>query len=132
MSVKRKLATGVVAATSVIALSGAAVPATAASSADVAAANSCTSWKNAVGVPGKWLTAKSGCGTFGNPKYKAAYRWAAERGRPCIKVLGFKKGKKTWFDAGCGKSGYIKNVPWGNVLGEKQIKIKGYAMLKWK
>lgn len=42
-----------------------------------------------------------------------------------MKAKGFNsKGKKTWYDAGCGKSGKI-TVPWGNVAANKEMKVKG-------
>ncbi|MHB9754959.1 hypothetical protein ACYBSK_11360 [Streptomyces sp. BYX5S] len=91
------------------------------------------SWKNAVGVPGRWSKVEdSSCGIFGNPRYKANYQWTAERGKPCIKVKGFKNGREKWYDAGCGKSGFLKNVPWGNVAANKAIKVKGAALFKWR
>lgn len=89
-------------------------------------------WKKAVGIPLKWQTSEDPCGIFGAKGYKAAYGWVAERGTPCIKVRGFNsKGKSQWYDAGCGKKGSIKNVPWGNVLGKKAIQVKGASLLKW-
>ncbi|MGW0828481.1 hypothetical protein [Streptomyces sp. NPDC002845] len=97
-------------------------------------ANPCTSWKMAGGIPRKWKkSSPSPCATFGRLGYKVRYEWKADRGTPCIKVLGFNKRQKAkWYDAGCGKSGFIKNVPWGNVAASKQIKIKGASLLKWK
>ncbi|WP_409238734.1 hypothetical protein [Streptomyces sp. PA5.6] len=91
------------------------------------------SWKNAVGVPGRWTTITDRtCAIFGYPGMKTGYQWAAERGRPCIKVKGFKNGREKWYDAGCGASGRKKNIPWGNVAANKAIKVKGFALFKWR
>ena len=144
MTITRKFASGAVAVASVAALSAAATPAGAApKAADTAVttvalkANPCNSWKNAVGIPGRWSKSKYGCAILGRPGLKVTYRWAAERGRPCIKVKGFVKGgpkgfKTKWYNAGCGKSGIIKNVPWGNVAADREIQIKGASLLKWR
>lgn len=138
MAISRKIAAGAVTLASVAALSAASAPVSAAPSGDKASASEVSvrcsnSWKKAVGVPGRWSTVKDNtCSIFGNPKYKAAYKWAAERGTPCIKVRGFKGGKAKWYNAGCGKSGFIKNVPWGNVAANKAIKVKGGSLFVWK
>lgn len=93
----------------------------------------CGSWKRAVGIPLKWSKEiKNGCGLFGRDGLKVTYEWKAERGKPCIKVKGFVKGKTKWYNAGCGASGKIKNVPWGNVLAEKGIKVKGASLFVWR
>jgi hypothetical protein len=149
MTTKHKLVTGAVAVASVAALYTAATPVSAAShdakgtttvsvkSEGVTAKGACNSWKNAVGIPGKWSKSKYGCAIFGKPGLKVTYRWAAERGAPCIKVKGFVKGgpkgfKTKWYNAGCGKTGFIKNVPWGNVAADREIQIRGASLLKWR
>lgn len=99
----------------------------------VRAAADCNDWNRAVGRPFRWSREiKNGCGLFGRPGLKVGYSWAAERGSPCIMVKGFVRGRKKWFRAGCGRSGAIRNVPWGNVLAEKGIKVKGASLLKWR
>lgn len=91
------------------------------------------SWKRAGSVPFRWSTVEDRtCSIFGNPKYKAAYSWAAERGSLCVKVKGFKKAKAKWYNAGCGRRGTIKNVPWGNVAAHKAIRVKGAALFRWR
>lgn len=92
----------------------------------------CSGWKNAVGIPAKWTTLNDGCAHFGAKGMKMVYGWKVYKGGSvCVKVKGFNsKGKKTWYDAGCGKSGQIK-VPWGNVAANKEMKIKGGALLRW-
>ncbi|MFF9510472.1 hypothetical protein ACF1BU_08720 [Streptomyces sp. NPDC014724] len=54
------------------------------------------------------------------------YGWKVfKSGSICVQVKGFNaKGKKTWYNAGCGKSGQI-TVPWGNVAANKEMKVKG-------
>lgn len=152
MSISRKFATGAVAIASVAAMSAAAAPVNAAPShpetpasgsvvvpgadwhaADVVGPRCSESWKNAVGIPFRWkkITDRT-CAVFGYPGFKTAYAWTAERGRPCIKVKGFKNGREKWYNAGCGKTGLIKNVPWGNVAANKAIKVKGAALFKWR
>ncbi|KUO11328.1 hypothetical protein AQJ58_14940 [Streptomyces sp. DSM 15324] len=94
---------------------------------------SCGDWNRAVGVPLRWSRElNDGCGLFGRPGLKVGYSWKAERGRPCIKVKGFVNGRVKWYDAGCGASGEVRNVPWGNVLAEKGIKVKGASLFVWR
>ncbi|WP_282796052.1 hypothetical protein [Streptomyces sp. CC224B] len=144
----RKFATGAVALASVAAMASVATPANAAPKpaakaaavtmdTKVTAVKGCGGWKNAVGIPGRWSTSKWNCDLIGSPGLKVGYRWVAERGTPCIKVRGYVKGgprgyREKWYNAGCGKSGYLKNVPWGYVASTRAIKIKGFAMLKWR
>ncbi|MFE9397660.1 hypothetical protein [Streptomyces flavidovirens] len=91
------------------------------------------SWKSAGGVPGRWSTVRDrNCSIFGHQGYRIAYQWRAERGRPCIKVKGFVNGRAKWYNAGCGRSGNIQNVPWGNVAANKEIKVKGASLFKWR
>ncbi|MFE7466820.1 hypothetical protein ACFU6R_22340, partial [Streptomyces sp. NPDC057499] len=53
------------------------------------------------------------------------------RGRARPQAKGFDaKGRKTWHGAGCGKSGEI-TVPWDNVAADKEMKVKGAALLRW-
>ncbi|MEU6993426.1 hypothetical protein ABZ953_22585 [Streptomyces sp. NPDC046465] len=152
MSISRKFATGAVAVASVAAMSAAAAPVNAAPSqaktsasgsivikgaegraSDTISVRCSNPWKNAVGIPGRWtkITDRT-CAVFGYPGFKTGYQWTAERGRPCIKVKGFKNGREKWYNAGCGKTGFIKNVPWGNVAANKAIKVKGAALFKWR
>ncbi|MEW1718813.1 hypothetical protein [Streptomyces sp. NPDC093109] len=139
MSFLRKAASGAVTLVSVAALTAVAAPVSVAAESAVADASVsvtplCSgSWKKAVGIPGKWTTiTDSTCSVFGNPKYEAAYEWTAERGKPCIKVKGFVKGKAKWYDAGCGAKGKITKVPWGNVAASKAIKVKGASTFQWR
>jgi hypothetical protein len=139
VSISRKIATGALTLVSVAAMSAAAAPVSAAPSgagegASPSVGIACSgSWKKAVGVPGRWSTVRDNtCSIFGHAKYKAAYQWKAERGTPCIQVLGFVNGKDKWINAGCGKSGSIKNVPWGNVAANKTIKVKGGSLFQWR
>lgn len=142
MQISRKIATGVVPLVAMTALAGAASPAGATTektpkNASVTTMASCNGWQNAGGVAGRWTKSKDPCSLWGHKGLKVRYRWAAERGTPCIKVKGFKYNKSTkkysakWYNAGCGKSGFIKNVPWGNVAAHPEIKIKGFSLLKW-
>ncbi|MBM7169406.1 hypothetical protein JQK87_13470 [Streptomyces sp. G44] len=142
MHISRKIATGAVPLVAMAALATAASPAGAATagtpkSESVTTKISCNGWQNAGGIAGRWTKSKDPCSTWGHKGMKVRYRWAAERGTPCIKVKGFKwsKTKKNyvakWYNAGCGKSGFIKNVPWGNVAAHPEIKIKGFSLLKW-
>ncbi|MEU9983677.1 hypothetical protein [Streptomyces sp. NPDC050856] len=136
MTKTRRIATGAVSLLSFAAVTVGAAPASAAPQTEAApaaraAAGTCTGWKNAGGLPLKWTTAKDGCGHFGKPGMKMGYSWKVFKGGSvCIKVKGFNKGKKTWYNAGCGKAGSIK-VPWGNVVAEKEMMIKGAALLRW-
>ncbi|MFJ3767783.1 hypothetical protein ACIPQJ_29230 [Streptomyces sp. NPDC090082] len=139
MSVLRNLATGVTALVSVVGMSSLAGPAQAAPATEVSAvpatarAGCSASWKSAVGLPTRWTTIRDNtCSVFGYPAYKAVYEWRAERGRPCVQVLGFVNGRDKWVNAGCGRSGVIRNVPWGNVAANKTIKIKGASLVKWR
>lgn len=138
MTLSHRISAGMVTLVSAAALTVAAAPAGAAPAKSQEAPASvgfkCSnSWKNAGSLPGKWSKVKdSTCSIFGNPKYKAAYQWAAERGSVCVKVKGFSKGKAKWYNAGCGKTGAIKNVPWGNVAAHKEMKVKGAALFKWR
>ncbi|MFD9566981.1 hypothetical protein [Streptomyces sp. NPDC059994] len=64
---------------------------------------------------------------------KMGYAWTVTKGGSvCVKFKGFNaQGAKTWYDAGCGKSGSVQ-VPWGNVAGEKEIMVKGGpSLLRW-
>lgn len=145
MSIMHKLTTGAVAVVSVAALTAVAAPANATSqgaakttaAAETRSARAgCSSWWNAVGVPGKWSKAK-GCSILGSSGLKVGYEWKAEKGSPCIKAKYFVKGgpkgyKTKWTKPLCGKSGTFKNLPWGNVAATKEIQIKGFAMLKWR
>ncbi|MFI0774221.1 hypothetical protein [Streptomyces sp. NPDC021212] len=115
-------------------MSVAAVPANASTpsaSAETRQTASCNEWIRAVGVPGRWQTLSDDCGHFGRPGLKMGYSWAAERGRPCIKVQGFVGGRAKWYNAGCGATGRI-TVKWGDVLAAKKIKVKGASLFKWK
>ncbi|MGW4700700.1 hypothetical protein [Streptomyces sp. NPDC004285] len=139
MSILRNLATGATALLSVVGMSALtgqaqAAPEGQASVAAVGARAGCSaSWKNAVGIPARWKTIRDNtCSIFGSRTYKAVYEWKADRGRPCIQVLGFVNGRDKWVDAGCGRSGVIRNVPWGNVAANKTIKIKGASLVKWR
>ncbi|MEU4043825.1 hypothetical protein ACK389_03935 [Streptomyces antibioticus] len=133
-----KLTTGVVSLVSVAALTAGATtaeaspaPAPPRETASVAAA-SCGSWIQAGSLPGRWSTVNDHCGHFGRPGLKLGYSWAVYRGSSiCVKVKGFVNGQKKWYNAGCGRSGNIK-VPWGNVLAEKEMKVKGAALFNWK
>lgn len=102
------------------------------SSAERAGACS-NSWKSAVGVPGRWTKIEDHtCSLWGAPGFKTGYQWASQRGRVCVKVKGYKNGREKWYDAGCGANGRKKNVPWGNVAANKAIKVKGFALFKWR
>ncbi|MFD7067416.1 hypothetical protein ACFV97_09305 [Streptomyces sp. NPDC059913] len=89
-------------------------------------------WKNAGSVPGKWSTLDDGCAHFGANGMKMVYGWKVFKGGSvCVQVKGFDaRGKKTWHGAGCGKSGEI-TVPWGNVAANKEMKVRGAALLRW-
>jgi hypothetical protein len=132
--ISSKFATGIVAVTSVVALSGGvasanAAPEGAAETAKVRA--SCNSWHNAVGIPGRWTTSKYHCSLLGSGGLRVRYSWTADRGTPCIQVKYFVNGSKKWTESACRKSGTLE-VPWGNVAAHKEIKIKGASTLKWR
>lgn len=151
MSISRQFATGAVALVSVAAMSAAAAPVSAATSntgadapvkvvtssavegaSDSIGIRCSNSWKNAVGIPFKWkkITDRT-CTIWGTGGLRVGYQWTAERGAPCVKVKGFKNGREKWYNAGCGKTGSVK-VPWGNVAGNKSIKVKGSSLFKWR
>ncbi|MEU9534138.1 hypothetical protein [Streptomyces sp. NPDC048213] len=139
MTLSRKFALGAVSALSFAAIAMGATPAgaspaaaLAASPGGVGAKGICMGWKNAGGLPGKWTTVNDGCSHFGAKGMKMAYGWKVFKGGSvCVKVKGFNaKGKKTWYNAGCGKNGSVK-APWGNVAGKKEMQIKGAALLRW-
>ncbi|WP_405646395.1 hypothetical protein [Streptomyces uncialis] len=146
MQLSRKLATGALTLVSVATMSSLASPAGAAQPAPKAekpveitltavpdvGAQCGGDWKRAVGIPLRWKKITSNCSTWGSPSYKAAYQWKAERGAPCIKVKGFQNGREKWFNAGCGRSGQIRNVPWGNVAAKKAIQVKGASLFRWR
>ncbi|MDF3299718.1 hypothetical protein [Streptomyces tropicalis] len=136
MSKSGKFTTGIVTALSLAALTAAAAPASATPVAVAKSphpvAASCGEWIRAGSLPFKWSTVKDGCGHFGRPGLRMGYSWAVWKGGAiCVKVEGFKNGKKTWYNAGCGKSGSV-TVPWGNVLAEKQMQVKNAALFNWK
>ncbi|MFK4226141.1 hypothetical protein [Streptomyces sp. NPDC019890] len=149
MTISRKIATGAVSLVSLAAIAAGTAPATAAPSTTttkasagrsttvvttttLSAASGCSEWKRAGSLPLKWSTVKDGCGHFGRPGMKMGYSWKVFRGGSiCVKVKGFNAhGKKTWYNAGCGKAGAVK-VPWGNVLAEKEMQVKGAALFNW-
>ncbi|WP_112465705.1 hypothetical protein [Streptomyces triticisoli] len=138
MPILSKTGAGVVTLASVAALSAAVAPANASQSTATTEASNpigvqcSSSWKNAVGIPGRWTTIKdTTCSVSGYAGYKVGYEWVAERGKPCIQVKGFANNRVKWYDAGCGKSGSIK-VPWGNTVANKEIKVKGASLFKWR
>ncbi|MFJ5532146.1 hypothetical protein [Streptomyces sp. NPDC093261] len=137
MSMSRKTTTGVISLLSVAALSAgtataSASPAHAQAPTTTRVAAGCSDWNRAVAVPWKWQTLNDGCGHFGRPGLRMGYSWAVFRGtKVCVKAKGFVNGSKKWFDLGCGKSGSF-TVPWGNVLAEKEIQVKGTAAFNWK
>ncbi|WP_163010823.1 hypothetical protein [Streptomyces dangxiongensis] len=133
----RKVTTGVVSLVSAAALTSGATTASASpasapvKTSNVVAAN-CGEWMRAGSLPGRWSTVKDGCGHFGRPGLKMGYQWAVFRGGSiCVKVQGFVNGRAKWYNAGCGKTGAVK-VPWGNVLAEKEMKVKGAALFNWR
>ena len=154
--ISRKIVTGAVALMSIATLGAAAAPSSAAPAvenavvvedaqqlpeADAGEAEvtvesttaSCGEWNRAVGLPLRWSRElNDGCGLFGRDGLKVGYSWRADRGQPCIQVKGFVNGRVKWYNAGCGASGEIRNVPWGNVLAEKGIKVKGAATFVWR
>lgn len=138
MNTSRKLTAGAVtlftaAALGTGAATASASPAATPTKAPHSATASCGEWMRAGSLPGRWSTVKDGCGHFGRPGLKMGYSWAVFRGSSiCVKVQGFDShGRKKWYNAGCGRSGSVK-VPWGNVLAEKQMKVKGAALFNWK
>ncbi|MEW1693491.1 hypothetical protein ACIQOF_11675 [Streptomyces sp. NPDC091265] len=140
MTIARTFALGAVSALSFAAIVVGAAPAgaspaeaTAAVAPNgVAAKGICSGWKNAGGIPFKWKTINDGCAHFGAKGMKMAYGWKVYKGGSvCVKVKGFNaKGKKTWYKAGCGRNGSVK-APWGNNAAEKEMQIKGAALLRW-
>ncbi|MEU3423294.1 MULTISPECIES: hypothetical protein [Streptomyces] len=137
MNMSRKMTTGVVSLLSVAALgagatTAGAAPAHSQAKSPSSAAASCSDWNRAVAVPWKWQTLKDGCGHFGRPGLRMGYSWAVFKGtKVCVKAKGFVNGKKKWYDLGCRKSGSF-TVPWGNVLAEKEIQVKGTATFNWR
>jgi hypothetical protein len=136
MSVSRKIVTGAVTLVSAAAITAAAAPVNAAPAtpSSQSAVRCSSSWKNAGSVPGRWSKVKDNtCAVIGHDGFKIGYQWAVERGtRICVKVKGYNaQHKTTWYDAGCGKTGSVR-VPWGNVAGNKEMKVKGAALFKWR
>lgn len=140
MALIRKLAVGAVSLASVATLAAAA-PASAADGGtdtvviEMQASPMCSGdWKKAGGVPWRWTTSTDNCSTFGSRGYRAAYSWSAFKGTtPCIKVRGYDSGGNAkWYDAGCRRSGVIRDIPWGNVAGNRAIQIKGATLLNWR
>jgi hypothetical protein len=136
VSISRKIVTSAVTLVSVAAMSAAAAPADAASTSasSKGAARCSSSWKNAGSVPGRWSKVKdSTCAVIGHDGFKIGYQWAVERGGAiCVKVKGFDaRHNPKWYDAGCAKNGSVR-VPWGNVAGNKEMKVKGAALFKWR
>jgi hypothetical protein len=137
MRISRKIATGAVSLLSFAAIAAGAAPASASQKVAPApttldAKGVCIGWKNAGSIPGKWSTLNDGCAHFGAKGMKMVYGWKVFKGGSiCVQVKGFNaKGKKTWYKAGCGKSGEI-TVSWGNVAANKEMKVKGAALLRW-
>ncbi|MEU2111326.1 hypothetical protein [Streptomyces sp. NPDC019507] len=138
MRISRKAATGAVTLVSLAAVASGAGVANASQTGTATqvvaqrAGAPCTGWKKAGSVPLKWSKVSDGCGHFGAPGMNMVYSWKVERGSSvCVKVRGFnKKGKPSWSKALCGKSGTFK-VHWGNVAANKEIMVKGAALLQW-
>ncbi|MCX4849206.1 hypothetical protein [Streptomyces sp. NBC_00893] len=138
MRISCKIATGAISLLSFAAIAAGAAPASASQTVAPApttqgAKGACMpGWKNAGSIPGKWSTINDRCPHFGSKGMKMGYAWKVYKGSSiCVQVKGFNaKGKKTWYNAGCGKSGQIK-VPWGNVADTKEMKVKGAALLRW-
>ncbi|MFD4855663.1 hypothetical protein [Streptomyces atratus] len=137
MRISRRIATGAVSLLSFAAIAAGAAPASASQTVTPApttlgAKGVCMGWKNAGSIPGKWSTLNDGCAHFGFKGMKMVYAWKVFKGSSiCVQAKGFNaKGKKTWYKAGCGKSGKI-TVPWGNVAANKEMKVKGAALLRW-
>ncbi|AGS68385.1 hypothetical protein [Streptomyces collinus] len=137
MNMSGKLATGVVSLLSAATLTAGATTASASPAPSPVVTSKvspadCGDWNRAVSLPGRWSTVNDGCGHFGRPGLKMGYTWAVYRGGSiCVQVKGFVNGRKKWYNAGCGKTGSVK-VPWGNVLAEKEMKVKGAALFNWK
>lgn len=148
MKISNKITTGMVSVISLAAVVAGAAPAGAASATGAApakeqavqaqavkvpmgAAGTCSGWKKAGSLPLKWSKVSDNCGHFGKPGMKMGYAWKVYKGSSiCVEVKGFVNGKAKWYKAGCGKTGTIK-VPWGNVLGAKEMKVKGAALFNW-
>jgi hypothetical protein len=95
-------------------------------------ANSCSGSHQAGGAPQTWSPAsKSGCSVFGSPGRTQGYRFTVTNSSSaCVQGWGFDSAhpKGGWFDVGCGQSGRM-SVPWGNVLGEPQVRVKSISLL---
>ncbi|MES9507385.1 hypothetical protein ABWJ92_13370 [Streptomyces sp. NPDC000609] len=137
MRISRRIATGAVSLLSFAAIAAGSAPASASQAVAPApttlgAKGVCIGWKNAGSIPGKWSTLNDGCAHFGFKGMKMVYGWKVFKGGSiCVQAKGFNaKGKKTWYKAGCGKNGQI-TVPWGNVAANKEMKVKGAALLRW-
>ncbi|MFV2117294.1 hypothetical protein ACE14D_02130 [Streptomyces sp. Act-28] len=148
MKISSRITTGMVSVVSLAALAAGAGPASAAATSGAAptkeravrtqavmapmgAAGTCSGWKKAGSLPLKWSKVSDNCGHFGKAGMKMGYAWKVYKGSSiCVEVKGFVNGKAKWYKAGCGKTGSIK-VPWGNVLGAKEMKVKGAALFQW-
>lgn len=135
--ISRKTATGAVSLLAFAAIGMGAGPASASQTATAQApapmaGAPCYGWKNAGSVPLRWSTVSDGCAHFGAAGMKMKYAWKVYRGGSiCVKVKGFNaQGRKTWYNAGCGKTGSI-SAPWGNNADTKEIMVKGGALLRW-
>ncbi|MFE1764919.1 hypothetical protein ACFW81_11980 [Streptomyces angustmyceticus] len=137
MTISRTLATGAASLLSVAALAVTAGPAHAVSPSGSSDTSSSITLRScggkAGGYPGGWSKpSKSNCNVMGSNGTKIGYSWHADKGKPCVRVLGFTaSGKKKWYGAGCGTWGHIKNVPWGNMAGKPAIEVKGLGLVDW-
>ncbi|MEV8611315.1 hypothetical protein AB0383_25895 [Amycolatopsis sp. NPDC051373] len=95
-------------------------------------ANACSGSHQAGGAPQVWSKAShSGCSVFGSPGRKQGYSFTVTNNQTaCVQGWGFDSAhpKGGWFDIGCGVSGHM-TVPWGNVLGEPQVRVKSVSIL---
>jgi hypothetical protein len=92
------------------------------------------SWVNAVaGFYPNWSTSTYCASFWGSSESTTiGYAWAIQPGtntRICVKGLGFAKQpngsrKATWYSLGCGTSGGLMKVPWGNSAGMPKVQAR--------
>ncbi|MGI5483819.1 hypothetical protein [Streptomyces lavendofoliae] len=135
----RKVATGAISLMSLAGIALGTAPAHAsqatsmATAAPQAASAVCSGWKNAGSLPLKWSRISDNCAHFGAPGMNMNYSWVVyQGGSVCVKFKGFNpKNKESWSAPKCGKGGTF-TVRWGNVMGAKEIQVKGGpALLRW-
>jgi uncharacterized membrane protein len=88
----------------------------------------CDRWRNAVALPGSWLTS-TGCSMIGTTNSTAVfYSWERTGGSSgstgCVQGKGFNAHREpVWQNAGCATTSGGTAILWGNVAATKQVRF---------